>query len=188
MTAALWCRAAPTSSTSSQRRPMAVPSAPSNRSLSSDRPIESRQRNSVRKSTKMQIAGLNRTQKSAAYGTPIQGAPPSRTRRTVAELFAWAMTALAACALFAVAGCGGGGGGGGASATVSGTVLEISPGAGAAAVSGATVSIGGASTTTLADGSWSIPSASASATQLKVSGSGLQALTQPLPKLKAGQT
>jgi hypothetical protein len=78
------------------------------------------------------------------------------------------------------AGCGGGGGGGAAPADVVGRIVSVGSGS---PISGATVNIGGGSVQTIADGTFVLRNVSSAATQITVSGTGLQTLTSTLGPL-----
>jgi hypothetical protein len=88
------------------------------------------------------------------------------------------LTAAVLCAV-ALLGCGGGGGGV-APANVIGRIVTVSSGA---PISGVTVSAGGASFQTLADGSFNLQNIPSNTTQIVVSGPGIKTLTQTLPTL-----
>jgi hypothetical protein len=88
---------------------------------------------------------------------------------------------ISAVALF---GCGGGGGGA-PPANVIGRILSASSGA---AISGVTVSAGGASFVTIADGSFTLQNIPSNSTQITVSGTGIKTLTQTLPTLTPNST
>jgi hypothetical protein len=80
-------------------------------------------------------------------------------------------------------GCGGGGGGGVAPSTVTGYVYLIGVGTPLPPNPAASVTIGGATVTTGADGSFSFPSVPSNSTKITISAAGAATLSQSLPVL-----
>jgi len=90
---------------------------------------------------------------------------------------------LAAAVGVMLSGCGGGGGGGGARADVKGVVLLTTTAQ--PPNPAADVTIGGVSTKTDASGNFLLRGVPASATQIRITATGVQALNQTLPTLQA---